>query len=138
MAKNTVGLIIKSIRESKGISQSDLAPDVGVPQPRLSEIENGDHAQRSVLISIAQKLDSPEVLLKALRKSPILHEAMAMLGVDLNNPDPGVLIKRIREELTMLESDINLAGSTATARADMLVDMCHMLTLLVAFRSHCG
>lgn len=130
--------IIKRMRLARGMSQKELATAAELAQPRISQIETGDwYPPREVLIRLARALKAPEVLLEALRHSPLLQEAMEMLGVNLQDPDPQVLIDRIRQELTMLEADIHSAGSGAPARAGMLVDMCHMLTLMVAVRSHC-
>lgn len=111
---------------------------IGVKQPRISQLETGDWVPpRDILIHIARVLEAPEVLLEALRVSPILNEALSMLGVDLDNPDPHVLIGHIRAELSLLEFDIeSSSGSDAHLRAGTLMDMCRMLTLILAARAH--
>ncbi|MGE4544180.1 MAG: helix-turn-helix domain-containing protein [Pedobacter sp.] len=134
-----LGLTIKRVRLSRKISQSALAIAVGVAQPHISEIETGDWAPpRDVLIRIARELQAPEILLEALRHSPILHEVLSMLGVDQRDPSPHVLIDLIRKELTLLEGDIASQGADPQTRSAGLIEMCRMLTLILAARSHSG
>jgi len=128
-----IGPIIKRNRLAMGVSQKSLAAAVGLSQPRISQIETGDwEPPRASLILIARELQSPEILLEALRQSPIMQEALIMLGVDQHDPDPRILIHRIREELVALEGDIEALSRNASVRAGTLVHMCRMLTLILA------
>jgi len=60
-----IGKAIKTLRDKKGISQSELADKIGLSQTSLSQIETGDkNPSEKTLEKIAKALDSSVAFIK--------------------------------------------------------------------------
>lgn len=134
---DNVGLLIRRLRLAKDLTQGALADRAAVSASQISQIETGDsRPSRKTLVRIARALDAPEILLAALQRSVVLHEALAMLGISQTNSkvDPHALADRICEEMAALKK--NFYGEDAPAKAGAIADMCRTLTLLLAARAY--
>lgn len=92
-----LGLRLKKARENKGLSQEDLAAEVGLDQRAISEIENGKRKMSVLeLPAIAEVLDVPiiyffedilsssdldNVLLQAFHDIPTLESRKLALAI---------------------------------------------------------
>lgn len=61
-----IGIAIKDLRKSKGISQVDLAKAAKTTQAALSQIESGRRPKIETMQKICKALDIPEPLLHLL------------------------------------------------------------------------
>lgn len=62
----SIGAVIKQMREEAGLSQTDLSGLSGVPQPTISRIETGNVPGADLLIQIARGLGTtPDVIYRA-------------------------------------------------------------------------
>ena len=90
----SIGMAIKEIRESKGISQYKLAKLSGVAQPTISAIEGNDQT-RSPAVDTVQKL------------ARALHCSVAeIMGEETN----GVFLDQYEERLIFIYNQLNADG----------------------------
>lgn len=69
------GNSVASLRLAKGLSQQQLANNMGVKQPHIARIERGEDVKISTILSLANALnESPEVVFKALESQLKMKE----------------------------------------------------------------
>ncbi|GBF32604.1 hypothetical protein DCCM_0800 [Desulfocucumis palustris] len=71
------GIILKSIRESRMMTQKDLAEQAGIAQSHLNKIEKGNRMPSDqVLYKLAEALMAPDLFISAGRMIPTKFEEM--------------------------------------------------------------
>ncbi|MCP4757576.1 MAG: helix-turn-helix transcriptional regulator [Proteobacteria bacterium] len=81
---------LKAARKKKGLSQRSFAKSIGVPQSRLSRIENGViDPQTSKLLELARSLDL-ELVLVPRQAVPVVNHLVRQLdgSDDVMEPTP--------------------------------------------------
>ena len=80
------GRNIKKLREGLGLTQSEFCAALSVDQSVLSKIESGKyHASDALLIRIALKYRSPELLVDHCRNCHVLHTTRELYPVRRTN-----------------------------------------------------
>jgi transcriptional regulator with XRE-family HTH domain len=86
------------------MTQESLGEHVGLSKSSISKLENGDLVglpEPSILIKIADVLNSPSILMHHCESCPIRQHIMLRLFPDLNNirRDPAIIVSRLRKEM---------------------------------------
>lgn len=73
----TVGARIRRLRKARGMTQTDLAADVGVDQSTISDIERGTGFSAEILMKLCDALEATpqEVMRGAVAQSPAVRRA---------------------------------------------------------------
>jgi transcriptional regulator with XRE-family HTH domain len=89
---------LKAAREKKGISQRSFAKSIGMPQSRLSKIENGIiDLQTSNMLELARSLDI-ELMLIPRQAVPAVNSLVRQLISDTDKTEMTALYDLGREE----------------------------------------
>ena len=99
--------ILKKIRTEAGLTQRQLANEIGIDQSRISAYENGEYIPADLAVSISRVLKSPR-----LKHEMSIDKKIQVLSIPiLNNvnEDPVVIIDSLIEEANeLIESSIAL------------------------------
>ena len=71
MSKRTLGILVRQVRQSKGLTQYALAKDAGISTPYLQRLESGEYETfpPDLLVGVARVLGmAPETLLNEMDK----------------------------------------------------------------------
>lgn len=101
---NTIGLKIKQMRELKGLSQENMASELGLTQPSYARLEKEDDR-----ISITRLLQISNVLETTV--SELINEKAAKVINQQNSENPNayvdVVINADKEHINSLRNEIN-------------------------------
>jgi len=100
----TIGETISAARKRKNVTLENLGCQVGLMKSSLSAIENDklkkplDHG---ILISIAEALDAPDILIKNCEQCPVRQHIMRNYYPELRlfRKDPEIITKRLFIEM---------------------------------------
>lgn len=99
---NTIGTLIREKRRTRGLTQADLADDVGITPGYLAKIETDfQSAGLKTLIAIADVLQIPEedILAQSITSLPVIEAVKKMRQYELEFSKLTPKVKRFLLEL---------------------------------------
>ncbi len=94
---DTFGCLIKSAREQKGLSQTELARRINSNQGTISDWEHGKTVPAEMIASLAKAVEEPEIL-----HAYAFHMGLLMINIPfMNNVDnhPITVLTTLRQEM---------------------------------------
>lgn len=129
----TTGSKIKYYRNKFGLTQTELADQVGCQQRQISEFENDQLESRELLIRVADFFNAPDILATALRGSVLMHRYLEMMGHKLAPTEIDSLIAAVQVELDELSNQLadGLHHDKIREHSMRLAEMTHLLQALL-------
>lgn len=92
-----LGAWVRQVRESKGLTQPDIAEMTGIHKTQLSRLENGANIEAEQYERIAQALGFKNALELFRTPGDPLMRTLQRYWPDLDEPTRRALVKRARE-----------------------------------------